>query len=245
MRVLMVENDLHNARMMSALFESARLTADVAESGDDALEMARHYDYDIVVTASDLPDMDGVELLRRLRLARNLAPVMMIGAPARSDLRLRAFATGADDVMAAPVDPAEFLARLRAIVRRSRGYSNAALSVGNITLHMETREAAVAGRPVHLTGKEYAILELLVLRKGMVLTKDAFLSHLYGGLDEPEMKIIDVFVCKLRKKLALAGADNLIATLWGRGYMLREETRAPVAASAASILSKAPVAAAA
>ena len=80
----------------------------------------------------------------------------------------------------------------------------------------------MGGQPVHLTGKEYAILELLVLRKGMVLTKEAFLNHLYGGMDEPEMKIIDVFICKLRKKLAMAGADNLIGTVWGRGYMIRD-----------------------
>ena len=82
---------------------------------------------------------------------------------------------------------------------------------------------------VRLTGKEYSILELLVLRKGMVLTKEAFLNHLYGGLDEPEVKIIDVFVCKLRKKLALAGADNMIGTIWGRGYMIREPAATAVA----------------
>jgi two-component system cell cycle response regulator CtrA len=87
----------------------------------------------------------------------------------------------------------------------------------------------VDGVPVHVTGKEYAILELLVLRKGMVLTKEAFLNHLYGGMDEPEMKIIDVFICKLRKKLAHAGADNLIGTVWGRGYMMRDPSPETVA----------------
>ena len=87
---------------------------------------------------------------------------------------------------------------------------------------MDSREVTVEGRMVPLTGKEYSILELLVLRQGMVLTKEAFLNHLCGGMDEPEMKIIDAFVCKLRKKLAQAGADNMIGTIWGRGYMLRE-----------------------
>ena len=97
-----------------------------------------------------------------------------------------------------------------------------ALRVGNLQLNLDSRDVLVDGGQVHLTGKEYAILELLVLRKGMVLTKEAFLNHLYGGMDEPEMKIIDVFICKLRKKLARAGADNLIGTVWGRGYMIRE-----------------------
>jgi two-component system cell cycle response regulator CtrA len=89
-------------------------------------------------------------------------------------------------------------------------------------LNLDSRDVSVKGTAVHLTGKEYAILELLVLRKGMVLTKEAFLNHLYGGMDEPEMKIIDVFICKLRKKLAASGADGLIGTVWGRGYTMRE-----------------------
>jgi two-component system cell cycle response regulator CtrA len=94
----------------------------------------------------------------------------------------------------------------------------------------------VEGRPVHLTGKEYAILELLTLRKGAVLTKEAFLNHLYGGMDEPEVKIIDVFICKLRKKLAQAGATDLIGTVWGRGYVLRD----PAASAAATATAAAP-----
>jgi two-component system cell cycle response regulator CtrA len=111
---------------------------------------------------------------------------------------------------------------MQAIVRRSKGFSQPSLRVGKLKLNLDSREVLVGDIQVHLTGKEYAILELLVLRKGMVLTKEAFLNHLYGGMDEPEMKIIDVFICKLRKKLQLAGADNLIGTIWGRGYMLRE-----------------------
>jgi two-component system cell cycle response regulator CtrA len=107
------------------------------------------------------------------------------------------------------------------VVRRSKGFAQSMLRVGPLELNLDTREVTVGGKPLRLTGKEYAILELLVLRKGMVLTKEAFLNHLYGGMDEPEMKIIDVFVCKLRKKLAVAGAGTLIGTVWGRGYVIR------------------------
>ncbi len=120
---------------------------------------------------------------------------------------------------------------MQAILRRSQGYSEPTLRVGPLQLNLDSHEVAVDGRPVQLTGKEYAMLELLVLRKGMVLTKDAFLSHLYGGLDEPDMKIIDVFICKLRKKLQSAGGGYLIETVWGRGYMLREETSQAPASS--------------
>jgi two-component system cell cycle response regulator CtrA len=191
--------------------------------GDEGFELTRHYDYDIVVLGLMLPDMDGAEVVRRMRAARDDTPVLALSDVAQTQARIRAFSAGADDVMSKPADTAELLARLQAIVRRSKGYSQPALRVGGLVLNLDSREVSVDGQPVHVTGKEYAILELLVLRKGMVLTKEAFLNHLYGGLDEPEMKIIDVFICKLRKKLAQAGADSLISTVWGRGYMLRGE----------------------
>jgi two-component system cell cycle response regulator CtrA len=136
--------------------------------------------------------------------------------------RVKALSLGADDFIIKPYDKAELLARMQAIVRRSKGFSQPTVRMGRLELNLDSREVSVDGRDVHLTGKEYAILELLVLRKGMVLTKEAFLNHLYGGMDEPEVKIIDVFVCKLRKKLARSGADGIIGTIWGRGYMIRE-----------------------
>ncbi|MCS6891081.1 MAG: winged helix-turn-helix domain-containing protein, partial [Rhodovarius sp.] len=96
------------------------------------------------------------------------------------------------------------------------------IDIHGITMDLAAREALVNGRPINLTGKEYAILELLVLRRGAVLSKENFLDHLYGGIDEPDAKIIDVFICKLRKKLAQAGVENLIGTVWGRGYIVRD-----------------------
>jgi two-component system cell cycle response regulator CtrA len=146
----------------------------------------------------------------------------MLSGVHRAQVNVKALATGADDVLNKPFDTAELLARVQAIVRRSKGFSQPELRVGNVELNLHGQQVRVSGMLVHLTAKEYAILELLMLRKGMVLTKDAFLNHLYGGIDEPEMKIIDVFICKLRKKLAAAGADNLIGTVWGRGYTIRD-----------------------
>ena len=197
------------------------------ETGEEALELTRHYDYDIVVLDLMLPDMEGYEVVRRMRAARQDTPVLILSGVTRPQAKVKGFGVGADDFISKPFDKGELIARLQAIVRRSKGHSQPTLQIGNMILNLESRSVTVGGQPVHLTGKEYAILELLVLRKGMVLTKEVFLNHLYGGMDEPEMKIIDVFICKLRKKLAQSGADNLIGTVWGRGYMIRDPNGSP------------------
>ncbi len=115
------------------------------------------------------------------------------------------------------------MARIHAIIRRSKGHAQSIIRTGRICVNLDAKTVEVGGSPVHLTGKEYQMLELLSLRKGTTLTKEMFLNHLYGGMDEPELKIIDVFICKLRKKLNQAtGGDNHIETVWGRGYVLRE-----------------------
>jgi len=231
MRILLVEDDLTAARGIALMLKAGGAVVDHADTGEEALELCRHYEYDVVLLDLLLPDIEGYEVVRRLRLARNSTPVLVLSGMARPQAKVKALAIGADDYLTKPFDRAELLARMQAVVRRSKGFSQPALRVGPLELNLDSREVTVNGAPIHLTGKEYAILELLVLRKGMVLTKDAFLNHLYGGMDEPEMKIIDVFICKLRKKLAHAGADNMIGTVWGRGYMVREPTAEPVAAT--------------
>jgi two-component system cell cycle response regulator CtrA len=172
-----------------------------------------------------LPDLDGGEVVRRLRAGRVETPVLILSGVSRPQTKVKVFGMGADDFITKPFDQQELVARIQAIVRRAKGFSQPTLQVGALQLNIGSREVAVGGNPVHLTGKEYAILELLALRKGVVLTKEVFLNHLYGGIDEPEVKIIDVFICKLRKKLANAtNGRNYIETVWGRGYVLREPT---------------------
>ena len=222
MRTLLVEDDLTTARGVTMMLKAASMMVDVATTGEEALELAGLYDYDIIILDLMLPDMEGYEVVRRLRGNRIETPVLILSGLSRPQAKVKGFGMGADDFITKPFDQQELLARIQAIVRRAKGFSQPTLTVGPLMLNLGSREVKVDGRDVHLTGKEYAILELLTLRKGLVLTKEVFLNHLYGGIDEPEAKIIDVFICKLRKKLAQAGAGELIGTVWGRGYVLRD-----------------------
>jgi len=205
------------------MLRSESYVCDVTDMGEDGLEIGKLYDYDIIVLDLMLPDMDGYEVLRRLRAARVKTPILILSGLNGLDDKIKGLGVGADDYLTKPFDKRELVARIQAIVRRSKGHSDSVIKTGKLTVNLDTRTVEIEGQPLHLTGKEYGILELLSLRKGTTLTKEMFLNHLYGGMDEPELKIIDVFVCKLRKKLTAAtGGDNYIETVWGRGYVLRD-----------------------
>jgi two-component system, cell cycle response regulator CtrA len=224
MRALVVEDDASAWRGLELSLKSARIIADQTDMGEEALDLARRYDYDIILLDLKLPDMEGADVIRRLRAARIDTPVLVLSGSSKPETKAQALRLGADDFLSKPFDRTELLARVQAIVRRCRGFSDTVLRAGSLELNLGSHEVTFHGRSVALTGKEFAILELMVLRKGSIISKEAFLSHLYGGMDEPELKIIDVFICKLRKKLALAGAGNVIGTVWGRGYVVREQS---------------------
>ncbi len=223
MRVLLVEDDSATAKSIELMLQTEGFVIDLTDMGEDGLEIGKLYDYDIIILDLMLPDMDGYEVLRRLRSARVDTPILILSGLNEMDHKIKGLGVGADDYLTKPFDKRELIARIHAIVRRSKGHSDSIIETGQLTVNLDTRTVEVAGQPLHLTGKEYGILELLSLRKGTTLTKEMFLNHLYGGMDEPELKIIDVFVCKLRKKLAQStGGENYIETVWGRGYVLRD-----------------------
>jgi two-component system cell cycle response regulator CtrA len=225
MRVLLVEDDTTTARSITLMLNSAGYVVDVTALGEDGLEIGRLYDYDIIILDLVLPDADGFEILRRFRAARIKTPILILSGLSEMDHKIKGLGFGADDYLTKPFDKRELLARIQAIVRRAKGHSDSVIQTGSLVVNLDTRMVDVEGKALHLTGKEYGILELLSLRKGTTLTKEMFLNHLYGGIDEPELKIIDVFVCKLRKKIAVAtGGENFIETVWGRGYVLRDPT---------------------
>jgi len=228
MRVLLVEDDPTAAQSIEMMLRSESYICDVTDMGEDALEIGKLYDYDIIVLDLMLPDMDGYQVLRRLRAARVKTPVLILSGLNGSDDKIKGLDVGADDYLTKPFDRRELIARIQTIVRRSRGHSESTVKTGKLTVNLDTRTVEVDGQPLHLTGKEYGILGLLSLRKGTTLTKEVFLNDLYGGMDEPELKIIDVFICKLRKKLnAATGGEDYIKTVWGRGYTLRDPSDEP------------------
>ena len=230
MRVLLVEDDPAMAQSVELMLKAAGMVVDSTDLGEDGLEIGKLYDYDIIVLDLMLPDMDGLEVLRRLRDARVATPVLILSGLTESEMKVKGLGSGADDYLTKPFNKDELLARIQAIVRRSQGHSQSIIKTGKLAVNLDASTVDVDGVPIHLTGKEYGILELLSLRKGTTLTKEMFLNHLYGGMDEPELKIIDVFICKLRKKLTDAtGGDNYIETVWGRGYVLRDPQQSPQA----------------
>ena len=233
MRVLLVEDDSAMAKSIELMLKTEGFIVDTADLGEDGLEIGKIYDYDIIVLDLVLPDIDGYEVLRRLRDARVETPILILSGLSELDNKVKGLGFGADDYLTKPFEKRELIARIQAIVRRSKGHAQSSIRTGRLSVNLESQTVEVDGKALHLTGKEYGILELLSLRKGTTLTKEMFLNHLYGGMDEPELKIIDVFVCKLRKKLTLAtGDENYIETVWGRGYVLRdplEEKQAPAA----------------
>ncbi|WP_244478030.1 response regulator transcription factor, partial [Methylobacterium sp. Leaf86] len=156
--------------------------------------------YDIILLDLTLPDMSGYEVLRNLRVAKVKTPILILSGMASIEDKVKGLGFGADDYLTKPFHKDELVARIHAIVRRSKGHAQSVITTGDLTVNLDEKMVAIAGNRVNLTGKEYQILELLALRKGTTLTKEMFLNHLYGGMDEPELKIIDVFICKLRKK---------------------------------------------
>jgi two-component system, cell cycle response regulator CtrA len=221
MRVLLIEDDAPMAQSIELMLKDFNVyTTDLGEEGVD---LGKLYDYDIILLDLNLPDMSGFEVLRSLRVAKVKTPILILSGLAGIEDKVKGLGIGADDYLTKPFQKVELVARIHSIVRRSRGHAQSVIQTGELVVNLDTKTVEVNSARVHLTGKEYQMLELLSLRKGTPLTKEMFLNHLYGGIDEPEVKIIDVFICKLRKKLANASnGKNFVETLWGRGHVLRD-----------------------
>jgi len=232
MRVLLIEDDSSTAQLIELMLRSENFHVYTTDLGEEGVDVGKLYDYDIILLDLNLPDMPGFEVLRSLRVSKVKTPILILSGLAGIDNKVRGFGFGADDYMTKPFHKDELVARIHAVVRRSKGHAQSVIQTGDLVVNLDTKTVEINGTRVHVTRKEYQMLELFSLRKSMTLSKEVFLNHLYGGVDEPEQKIIDVFICKLRKKLAEASnGKDYFETVWGRGYKLREpgkdQTRIP------------------
>ena len=231
MRVLLIEDDRATAQSIELMLKCEGFDVYTTDFGKEGVDLGKLYDYDIILLDLNLPDMPGFEVLRSLRVSKVKTPILILSGLADIEDKVSGLGYGADDYMTKPFHRDELVARIHAIVRRSKGHAQSVIQTGDLVVNLDAKTVEVNGTRVYLTVKEYQILELLSLRKGTTLTKEMFLNHLYGGLDEPMVKIIDVFMCKLRKKLANASdGKDYIETAWGRGYVLREPSEARISA---------------
>ncbi|MDR1561167.1 MAG: response regulator transcription factor [Holosporaceae bacterium] len=236
MRVLLIEDDTPTAKGIEALLKREGVTVDTTSFGQYGLEVGKIYDYDGIILDLMLPDIDGVEVIKKLRSSNIKTPVIVLSGLSECKDKVNCLDIGADDYITKPFEGKELVSRIQAVIRRSKGHAESIIKIGRMTIDLQGRRVEIDGKALHLTGKEYSILELLCLRKGATLTKDMFLNHLYGGMDEPELKIIDVFVCKLRKKLMdVLDGECYIETIWGRGYTIKDVDSLPVEKNSSSL----------
>lgn len=222
MRVLVIEDESLIAQGIRSACIAEGFVCHIAESGNDGIEMIKFYEYDAIILDLMLPDMTGFDLLDFMRSLKTKVPVIVLSGLSSTDDKVKCLVNGADDYITKPFSKIELLARVYAVIRRTNGASSSTIEVGPLSLNFNSRKVTIYGAEIALTSKEYAILELLALKKGSVITKETFLNHIYGGMDEPDLKIVDVFVCKLRKKMSdMSGGLNFIETVWGRGYSIK------------------------
>ncbi|MBV8106769.1 MAG: response regulator transcription factor [Hyphomicrobiales bacterium] len=230
MRVLLVDDDQVITKSIELMLKAEGMYLYKTAFGEEGIDLGKIYDYDVILLDLTLPDISGYDVLRSLRSARVVTPILVLSRLASIEDKIKGLGLGADDYLSKPFHKDELVARIHALVRRSKGHAESVIAVGDLIVNLEARTVELHGRKLHLTGKEYQILALLALRHGSTLTNETFLNHLYGGLEEPEAKIIGVYICKLRKKLADAsGGLDYIETVWGRGYALREPIKRTIA----------------
>ncbi|MCF6196055.1 MAG: response regulator transcription factor [Alphaproteobacteria bacterium] len=222
MRVLLIEDDPSTSKSIELMLSAEGFNIYCTDLGEEGIDLGKLYDYDIILLDLNLPDMHGYDVLKKLRLSKVTTPILILSGMGELENKVKGLGFGADDYLTKPFYKEELVARIQAIIRRSKGHAESIIRTGKLAVNLDTKTVDVNNQRVHLTGKEYAMLELLSLRKSTTLTKEMFLNHLYGGMDEPELKIIDVFICKLRKKLMTICGENYIETVWGRGYVLRD-----------------------
>jgi len=218
MRILVVEDEAALQEQLAKALEQLGWAVDRASSGQDGLYMGNEYPLDLAILDLGLPDIDGLEVMRAWRAEGRTFPVLILTARSRWTEKVTGLEAGADDYLVKPFHIEEVLARVRALIRRSGGWANAALKAGNIQLDTVSQQVTVAGTPVSLTAFEYRLLEYLMLHAGEVISKTTLADHLYAEDADRDSNVLEVLIGRLRRKLDPDGTALPIETLRGRGY---------------------------
>jgi DNA-binding response OmpR family regulator len=219
MRILLVEDEAYLARMIARVLGEEAYAAEIAEDGRTGLSRALAEDFDLVIVDWMLPDLDGLQVVRRLRAAGMSVPVLMLTARSQVEDRVEGLDAGADDYLTKPFALPELLARVRALTRRPRGEPvDVVIRAGDVVLDPIHHVVRLGDVRVDLTAKEFALLATLAKRPGQVFTRSVLLDTVWGGTSDVYANVVDLYVSHLRKKLDRAGEPSLIRTVRGVGY---------------------------
>ncbi len=220
MYILVIEDDKVVGENICLILRKEGMKCEMACSGKSALELIKLYEYDLIILDLMLPDIQGLDILKQIRNLNIMTPVLVLSGLSASDTKVECLSVGADDYIVKPYERKELVARVKAIVRRSKGLAKHAITIGDMHILMDKKEVYIQDTLLDLTTMEYELLELLALNKGRTLGKESLINQLYGGIDEPEPKVMDVFVCKIRRKMQKITDKDYIKTVWGRGYTI-------------------------
>ena len=222
MRVLLADDEAEIARALKTMLERSQYTVDVAQDGREALDFLENASYDAVVLDVMMPQMDGLTVLRRMRAAGNSTPTLLLTAKSGIDDRVAGLDAGADDYLSKPFSSQEFLARVRALLRRRPAYVAEALRFGDLTLDTGSCVLTCGNQSVRLSGKELQMMELLLRNTGVILSAQTFLERIWGFGSEAEINVVWVNITYLRKRLTALGSRVTIRSVRGVGYTLED-----------------------
>ncbi len=220
MRVLLVEDDTASAKSIEMMLKTEGYVCDSTDLGQDGLEIGKLYDYDLIILDLMLPDMDGFDVLRRLRMANVQTPIMILSGLAEPENKIKGLDIGADDYLTKPFHIEELMARVNALMRRSGGHARPRIQLGPVTVDLSSQRVYLNGEEIELTTFEYKVLNYLVMHPGEVVTKTDLSEHIYEEDADRDSNVIEVFIGRLRRKIDPDGTLNPIETLRGRGYRL-------------------------
>ena len=226
MRVLLVEDHKPLVRALRQGLEEEGYAVDTANDGEEGDYKATSAPYDVIVLDIMLPKLDGLTLLQKWRKAGMKSHVLMLTARDQLEDKVKGLDAGADDYLTKPFELEEFLARVRALVRRGHQVKDPVLRVFDLEIDTAARTVKRAGHAIHLTPREYGLLEFLAFHRGRVVTRTMIWEHLYDEHDESTSNVVDVYIRYLRNKIDKGYDPQLILTRWGEGYMLRAEDEA-------------------